>query len=125
MMRQSARRVLKPPKAGAGVRAHKIRKKPTGIAGFDQITDGGLPEGRLTAVIGAPGTGKSLFAMQNLLNRWRTASEPGLYITFEESVDHVRSNLSGLDWSFDTVPEHQLLLIDARLRVDTVRGGAC
>ena len=77
MMRQSARRVLKPPKAGAGVRAHKIRKKPTGIAGFDQITDGGLPEGRLTAVIGAPGTGKSLFAMQNLLNRWRTASEPG------------------------------------------------
>jgi len=59
MMRQSARRVLKPPKAGAGVRAHKIRKKPTGIAGFDQITDGGLPEGRLTAVIGAPGTGKT------------------------------------------------------------------
>ena len=124
MMRQSARRVLKPPKAGAGVRAHKIRKKPTGIAGFDQITDGGLPEGRLTAVIGAPGTGKSLFAMQNLLNRWRTASEPGLYITFEESVDHVRSNLSGLDWSFDTVPEDQLMLIDARLPVDTVRGGA-
>ena len=69
MMRKSARRVLKRSKIDAGVRARKIRKKPTGIAGFDQITDGGLPEGRLTAVIGAPGTGKSLFAMQNLLNR--------------------------------------------------------
>jgi circadian clock protein KaiC len=124
MMRKSARRVLKRLKVDAGVRARKIRKKPTGIAGFDQITDGGLPEGRLTAIIGAPGCGKSMFAMQYLLNRWRTASEPGLYVTFEESIDRVRSNLAGLDWAFDTVPEHQLTLIDARLPVDTVQAGA-
>ena len=77
MMRKSARPELKPPKADAGVRAQKIRKKPTGIAGFDQITDGGLPEGRLTAVIGAPGMGKSLFAMQNLLNRLADSGRAG------------------------------------------------
>jgi circadian clock protein KaiC len=101
-----------------------IRKKPTGIAGFDQITDGGLPVGRLTAVIGGPGMGKSLFALQFLLNGLRTAGEPGLFVTFEEPVDRVRANVAGLDWAFNSVPENQLALIDARLPADTVQAGA-
>ena len=85
---------------------------------------GGLPAGRLTAIIGGPGMGKSLFALQSLLNRVRSAREPGLFVTFEEPVDRVRSNVAGLDWAFDSVAENQLALIDARLPADTVQSGA-
>jgi len=45
-----------------------LGKSLTGIQGFDQITDGGLPQGRITLIVGGPGTGKTLFAMQFLVN---------------------------------------------------------
>src|SRR5258708_29317050 len=32
-----------------------VTKVPTGIQGFDEVTDGGLPSGRTTLVMGAPG----------------------------------------------------------------------
>ena len=47
-----------------------LPKAPTGVRGFDAITDGGLPRGRPTLVTGATGTGKTLFAME--------PNEPGL-----------------------------------------------
>lgn len=39
-------------------------KAKTGIAGFDQITRGGLPHGRTTLLLGGPECGKTLFAVQ-------------------------------------------------------------
>ena len=119
-----APKIRRIPHPGRAPKYRPIRKKPTGISGFDQITDGGLPAGRLTAIIGGPGMGKSLFALQSLLNRVRSAREPGLFVTFEEPVDRVRSNVAGLDWAFDSVAENQLALIDARLPADTVQSGA-
>jgi circadian clock protein KaiC len=101
-----------------------VRKKRSGIAGFDEITNGGLPEGRLTAVIGGPGTGKSLFALQNLLNRAARSDEPGLFVTFEESIDRVRSNIAGLDWDLAPLTGGKVVLIDARIPVDVVQAGA-
>lgn len=41
-------------------------KAPTGITGFDEITDGGLPSGRTTLLVGGAGSGKTIFAMQFL-----------------------------------------------------------
>src|SRR5450631_2935152 len=46
----------------AGNPAQRVRsqlpKSPTGIVGFDEITDGGLPTGRPTLVCGPPGCGQ-------------------------------------------------------------------
>ncbi len=39
-------------------------KARTGIAGFDEINGGGLPHGRTTPLVGGPGSGKTLFALQ-------------------------------------------------------------
>ena len=41
---------------------------PTGIAGFDEITSGGLPRNRTTLLMGGPGCGKTVFALQTLVN---------------------------------------------------------
>ncbi len=101
-----------------------VMREPTGIVGFDKISGGGLPKGRITAVIGGPGTGKSMFGMQTLVNRFRTAGETGAFVTFEEDPDRVRSNLAGLDWDFGSLSPDQIAIIDARLPGDTIQGGA-
>ena len=41
-------------------------KAASGIAGFDGITNGGLPEGRTTLLVGGPGSGKTIFGVQFL-----------------------------------------------------------
>jgi circadian clock protein KaiC len=100
-----------------------LRKKSSGIPGFDEITNGGLPEGRLAAILGGPGTGKSLFALQTLLHRASAADEPGLFVTFEESTDRVRTNIAGLDWELAPLAQNKLVLIDARIPPDAVQAG--
>ena len=88
MRMSSAKRgagLAKVRKSGRASKHQTVRKKSTGIVGFDQITNGGLPEGRVTAVIGGPGMGKSFFGLQFLLHRLRTAGDAGLFVTFEQS----------------------------------------
>jgi len=102
---------------------HAVRKKRSGVAGFDEITNGGLPENRLTAVVGGPGAGKSLFALQNLLNRATGAGEPGLFVTFEESIDRVQGNIAGFDWDLTPLADGKVVLIDARIPSDVVQAG--
>src|SRR6202012_2288729 len=43
-------------------------KARTGIAGFDEVTGGGLPRGRTTLLVGGPGSGKTIFALQFLVH---------------------------------------------------------
>ncbi|HSJ58681.1 MAG TPA: ATPase domain-containing protein, partial [Anaerolineae bacterium] len=43
-------------------------KMPTGIEGFDTITRGGLPRHSTTLVVGGPGSGKTVFALQTVVN---------------------------------------------------------
>jgi circadian clock protein KaiC len=44
-----------------------LPKCPTGIAGLDEVTGGGLPRGRPTLVCGSAGCGKTLLAMEFLV----------------------------------------------------------
>ena len=45
----------------------RLAKAPTGIAGLDEITGGGLPRGRPTLVCGAAGCGKTMLAAEFLV----------------------------------------------------------
>ena len=60
-------------------------KAPTGIAGFDEITGGGLPRGRTTLFVGGPGSGKTVFALQFLAHGAHHCGEPGIFVAFEEA----------------------------------------
>jgi predicted ATP-dependent serine protease len=60
------------PLAGSGVANESIpmrqlRKMPTGIDGFEEITSEGVPQGRPTLICGGPGSGKTLFVMEFLV----------------------------------------------------------
>ncbi|NEX19522.1 KaiC family protein [Thiorhodococcus mannitoliphagus] len=73
-----------------------IAKCPTGIAGFDEISLGGLPRGRPTLLVGSAGSGKTLFASQFLVNGINCDDEAGVFVSFEESVDELAANLGSL-----------------------------
>jgi circadian clock protein KaiC len=75
-----------------------VEKVPTGIPGFDQMAHGGLPAGRTTLVAGTAGSAKTLFAAQYLAGGITEHAEPGVFITFEETPEDIRSNLISLGW---------------------------
>lgn len=70
--------------------AISLAKTPTGIQGFDELTDGGLPRGRPTLVTGGAGAGKTLFGLEFLVRGAREFDEPGVLVAFEESGEELR-----------------------------------
>jgi len=95
---------------------------PTGIRGFDELLGGGLPRGRTTLVVGGPGCGKTVFALQTLINGVRDG-EPGVFVAFEEPPDRIIANAASFGWSLDSIPRKDLCILDARLSNAVVVGG--
>jgi circadian clock protein KaiC len=95
--------------------AHAVPKSPTGIQGLDEITGGGLPKGRPTLVCGGPGCGKTILAMEFLMNGARLYNEPGVLMSFEESIDDLTLNFASL--GFDPRP----LMRRKKLALDFVK----
>ena len=58
----------------------ELPKLPFGIAGFDQISNGGIPAGRTTLVAGTSGSGKTLFALQYLIEGVRQFDQGGVWL---------------------------------------------
>lgn len=75
-----------------------VAKHRTEIDGFDLISDGGLPRGRATLVAGTSGSAKTVFAAQFLASGVLDAGEPGVFVTFEEPPEDIRSNVRGFGW---------------------------
>lgn len=68
----------------------QLQKARTGIAGFDEITGGGVPKGRPTIVCGGPGCGKTMFAIEFLVRGAMQFGEPGVLMSFEETAEEKR-----------------------------------
>src|SRR5664279_849190 len=99
----------------------RLAKAQTGIRGFDQVTDGGLPRGRPTLVTGSSGSGKSLFGIEFLVRGARDFGEPGVLLTFEESAADLRENVVSLGFDLAQLELDGLLVVDA-VRVDPNAG---
>ncbi|MDO8628320.1 MAG: ATPase domain-containing protein [Nanoarchaeota archaeon] len=73
---------------------------PSGIPGFDDITQGGFRQGSINLVAGDPGTGKTLFAIQFLM-QGLLSGEAAVYITFEEKRDKLFEDMMTLGWDLE------------------------
>lgn len=89
-----------------------IKKVPTCIEGFDQVTEGGLPQGRTSLICGAAGCGKTLFAMEFLVNGATQLGEPGVFVAFEETEDELADNVASLGFQVRSLVAKRLLAID-------------
>jgi KaiC/GvpD/RAD55 family RecA-like ATPase len=101
----------------------KMTKVLTGIQGFDEITDGGLPRGRTTLVMGGPGCGKTVFALQSLVNAARLSKESSIFVAFEESTQQIVANAATFGWDLPDLARKKLFFLDARLSPEVVKSG--
>jgi circadian clock protein KaiC len=94
-----------------------LPKSPTGIPGMDEITGGGLPKGRPTLVAGAAGCGKTLFAMEVLVNGATQFDEPGVFVAFEENAEELTQNVASLGFDLRKLSRQKKLIVD-HIRVE-------
>jgi circadian clock protein KaiC len=100
-----------------------LSKAPSGITGFDEITGGGLPRARATLLLGGPGSGKTIFALQYLVSGARIYGEPGIFVAFEENSKRVMANAESFEWKLAELKRKKLLFIDAQPKFDLVQSG--
>src|SRR5947209_18195487 len=89
-----------------------VPKSPTGIQGLDEITGGGLPRGRPTLVCGGPGCGKTILAMEFLMNGALRYREPGVFMSFEESIEDLTLNFASLGFDPSPLAARKKLLLE-------------
>jgi len=94
---------------------------PTGISGLDDLLQGGLPAGQSYLVTGEPGTGKTTFAAQFVLEGLRRG-ENGVFISIDEKPAHMVEDVASLGWDLRTpVNEGKLTLLDVSPYFNWVR----
>ncbi len=89
-----------------------LAKAPTGITGFDEITNGGLPAGRPSLVCGSAGCGKSLFGIEFLVRGALQYGEPGVLMTFEENAEDIKKNVASLGFDLEDLVRRKKIFID-------------
>lgn len=97
-------------------------KVTSGVPGFDEVTSGGLPRGRVTVVMGGPGCGKTIFALQGLA-AGAARGQPGLFVTFEESPKQIIKDASRFGWKLSSANGDGVSFFDAQLSQAIVQGG--
>jgi circadian clock protein KaiC len=102
---------------------HPLPKVATGITGFDEISRGGLPRNRTTLVTGGPGTGKTVFALQTLIQAAQVHRHPGIFVTFEEDAREIFANAATFGWHLSAAAKSPIFFLDARLSPGIVQAG--
>lgn len=87
----------------------------TGIPGVDEMLGGGLPEKSVTIVSGAPGIGKTNFALQFIYNGITQYNEPGIYLTVEDTPENVREYALNFGWDLSKCEKQGKLAIISQL----------
>lgn len=90
----------------------QLPKALTGIKGLDEITGGGLPQGRPTLVCGSAGCGKTLLAAEFLMRGALEFNEPGVFMAFEETGEELAQNVRSLGFDLDQLVRENKVLVD-------------
>lgn len=89
-----------------------LPKSPTGIDGFDEISNGGLPRGRPTLICGSAGSGKTLFGIEFLVRGAMQFDEPGVLISFEERERDLIENSKSLGFDLKRLVASKKIAMD-------------
>ena len=92
--------------------ARGVPKALTGIQGLDEITAGGLPRERPTLICGGAGCGKTILALQFLVNGARQYGEAGVFMSFEESIDDLSQNVASLGVNLGSLVARRKLVLE-------------
>jgi circadian clock protein KaiC len=100
-----------------------MTKTATGIQGFDELSYGGLTRNRTTLLMGGPGSGKTVFSLQTLVNAVRLRDEPGIFVAFEETAQQIQADVASFNWKLPTLAKNKLFIMEAQLSPTVVHSG--
>lgn len=89
----------------------KLKRVPTGVPGFDELIEGGFPMNSSTLVVGGPGTGKSIFSMNFLVNGAEKFGEKCMYVSFEQRAEALREQGMQFGWDLAALEKKGTLKI--------------
>lgn len=90
-----------------------MERASSGVKGLDDILGGGFPKARTILVVGSPGSGKTILALQ-FLRAGAVNGEPSIYVTFDERPEQVKENVSAFGWDLDRLEaEGKMMFVDA------------
>ncbi len=78
----------------------KEGRAKTGIPVFDRMIKGGFERESINLIAGRGGSGKTIFAMQFLMEGIKNG-ETGLYVTFEEKKEGFYENMKKFGWDLE------------------------
>src|SRR5688500_14453285 len=94
--------------------ASKVARLSTGVAGLDDIMNGGMPRGNTVLLAGASGTGKTTLAFQ-FLCEGAARGEPGAFISVTEPTAMLKRNLASYHFfKQEYLDSGKLTLLDLR-----------
>src|SRR3989344_1558598 len=82
---------------------------PSGIPGFDDLCQGGFVRNSVNALLGGPGSGKTIFLMQFLYNGVAKHRENGLYISFEPDVLELFKDAMAFGWDMQKLDSQNMV----------------
>ena len=103
---------LRNPRKTSPASQHTLQKCLTGIKGFDEITEGGLPRDRITLLCGGTGTGKTLLGVDFLISGASQYNEPGVFMSFEETEDELYDDVAALNFNFRALVAKKKIFVD-------------
>ncbi len=91
----------------------EVERLATGVEGFDELIQGGIPRGFFVAVVGEPGTGKTVFCIHFIAEGIRVGDR-NIYVTTEESRESIirQARMFGFDFE-EAIEDGKLVIIDA------------
>ncbi|MCX8174358.1 MAG: hypothetical protein N3F63_07125 [Thermoplasmata archaeon] len=90
-----------------------MKRVQTGIQGFDELINGGFPEGSINIISGPAGAAKSLFALHFIINGAERYNENGVYFTIEESAESLIKTARIFGFPVDRlIEEKRVFIID-------------
>ena len=104
--------MLKTPRVPRPPNGNPIAKCLTGIRGFDEITNGGLPRNKTTLVVGSAGSGKTLWGLDFLINGALDYEEPGVFMSFEESENELYDDVASFNLNLRSLVAEKKILLD-------------
>ncbi len=69
----------------------------TGVPGFDDLFENGIPQGNAVLVAGGAGSGKTIFCLQTLIHHAKKGDKC-FYMSFEESEERLISHMEEFGW---------------------------
>lgn len=90
-----------------------IERLSTGVPTLDMLIEGGVPRGFFVAVVGEPGTGKTVLCI-HFIAKGIEEGDRNIYVTTEESKNSIVNQAKQFNIDFeDAIRKRKLIVIDA------------